>query len=45
VRNLVGLSAFFRNNVFFYSMFSLSAITLLVLCICPNDKRALDDDD
>ena len=44
VRNLIGLSSFFANNVFFYTMFSISALTLLYLCAFPKDKRALEDD-
>ena len=45
VRNLVFLSWFFRNNLFIYSMFGLSCLTMLYLCIFPNDKPAIDDDD
>eukprot|EP00325_Prymnesiales_sp_UTEX-LB-985_P002044 CAMPEP_0174700544 /NCGR_PEP_ID=MMETSP1094-20130205/5468_1 /TAXON_ID=156173 /ORGANISM="Chrysochromulina brevifilum, Strain UTEX LB 985" /LENGTH=477 /DNA_ID=CAMNT_0015898047 /DNA_START=144 /DNA_END=1577 /DNA_ORIENTATION=+ len=45
VRNLKFLSIFFHNQIFFYCMAAISAITLVALCICPNDKPALDDDD
>jgi len=42
VRNLVGLSWFFQNNIFFYSMFTISAASIVVLCACPTDKVALE---
>ena len=45
VRNLQGLSVFFRNNIFIYTMFGVSMISLLYLCIFPHDKPAIDDDD
>jgi len=45
VRNLIFLSAFFRNNVFIYTMTAISSLTMLFLCIFPNDKPAIDDDD
>lgn len=44
VRNLVGFSWFFANNVFFYSMCGVSALTMAFLCAFPKDKRALDDE-
>jgi len=45
VRNLLFLSYFFRSNIFIYTMFGISSLTLLYLCIFPNDKPAIDDDD
>jgi len=45
VRNLTGLSWFFRNNFFFYCMITISALTTIYLCAFPSDRRALDDDD
>jgi len=44
VRNLQFLSWFFRNDFFFYCMLCISSLTLVVLCACPQDKAALDDD-
>lgn len=44
VRNLRFLSYFFQNDVFFYTMFSISALTTIYLCIWPTDKPAIDDD-
>lgn len=45
MRNLLFLSYFFRSNIFIYTMFGISSLTLLYLCIFPNDKPAIDDDD
>jgi LMBR1 domain-containing protein 1 len=44
VRNLQGFAWFFANNVFFYSLFGVSALTLAFLCAFPKDRRALDDE-
>ena len=44
VRNLIGLNWFFANDFFFYTMFGISGLTLLYLCVFPTDKRALEDD-
>jgi len=45
VRNLKFLSWFFQNGFFFYCMAAVSALTTVYLCIFPNDKPAMDDDD
>ena len=45
MRNLEGLRWFFQNDIFFYCMFVISALTLVYLCAFPKDKAALDDDD
>jgi len=45
VRNLIFFSTFFRNNIFIYTMLGISCLTLLFLCVFPNDKPAIDDDD
>ena len=45
VNYLQGLSWFFRHHIFIYTMVFMMASTLLYLCIWPNDKRALEDDD
>ena len=44
VRNLAGLSWFFRNDFFFYLQFGISGLTFLYLCAFPKDRAALDDD-
>ena len=44
VRNLAGLSWFFRNDFFFYCQCGVSTLTLLYLCAFPKDRSALDDD-
>ena len=45
VRNLLGLSVFFRNNLFIYAMVGVSALSLLYLCAFPKDKPAIEDDE
>jgi len=44
-RNLAFFEYFFANNVFLYVLVVFMGITSIGLCICPRDKRALEDDD
>ena len=44
VRNLAGLSWFFRYNFFFYCMITISALCTMYLCAFPSERPATDDD-
>jgi len=45
VNYLEGLGWFFRKNIFIYTLVFVMTSTMLYLCIWPNDKRALEEDD
>lgn len=45
VSYIQGFSWFFRRHVFLYAMVAMMLLTVLYLCIWPNDKRALEEED
>jgi len=45
IRNLVFFQWFFRHNVFLYIFVIIAGLSTIWLSSCPNDKRALEDND
>ena len=44
-RNLEFFAYFFANDVFLYALVSVMALSGVCLAVCPQDKRALEEDD